>query len=63
MTGKKSDYNMLYVDEEIGVGRWTSYYGRFSLVGSLMVIEECNKRWINDKAEEPVPWFCSLTGE
>ena len=54
---------MLYVYEEIGVGRWTVDDGRFSPVGSLMGGEECNQRQMTNKAEEFVPWVLSLAGK
>ena len=63
MSGKKSDEKTSYVDEEIGVGRWNGDDGRFSLVGSLIGGEECNQQRMTEKAEEFVPWFCSLAGE
>ena len=59
----KSDEKMLYVDEEIGVARWTCNDGRFFLVGSLMGKEECNQWQRNDNAEELVTFFNSLAGE
>ena len=62
-SGKKSDEKESYIDKEIGVGRRNGSYGCFSLVGYLMGGEECNKRRMNDKAEEKVPSFFSLAGE
>ena len=63
VSGKKSDEKMSYVDEEISVGRWIGDDGCFSILGSIMGGEECNQRWVNDEAEEMVPYFFSLVVE
>ena len=57
MSRKKSDEKTLYVDEEIGVGRWKVDYGRFSIVVYLMYGEECNQRRMTKKTEESYSGF------
>ena len=63
MPGKKSDEKTSYVDEGVDVDIWTADDLHLSLVGYLMGGEERNKRQINEKAEEFLPWFFSLAGE
>ena len=57
MSGKKSDEKILYIDEKIGVCRWTINDGRFALVVSLMSGGEYCQWQITNKTEELVPWF------
>ena len=44
MSRNKSDEKTPYVDDEIGVGRWTGNDGKFSLIGSMMGREEFNQQ-------------------